>query len=68
MQKVLTQLKKNEGYISIETIIVAGLIIGLGAFAISQFQNSANGVTETALDQVNDVQSNYDNLPGNATP
>jgi len=65
MQKVLTQLKKNEGYISIETIIVAGLIIGLGAFAISQFQNSANGVTETALDQVNDVQSNYDNLPGN---
>jgi len=65
MQKVLTQLKKNEGYVSIEVIIVAGLIIGLGAFAISQFQQSADGVTQTALDQVNDVQTNYDNLPGN---
>ena len=62
MQKVVNKLRKNEGYVSIETIIVAGLIIGLGALAISAFQKSADGITTTALNRVEDVQDNYDGL------
>lgn len=63
MQKLMTGLKKNSGYVSIETVIVAGLIIGLGAFSIASFQGSSTKVTDTALDQVNSVQENYDKLP-----
>jgi Tfp pilus assembly protein PilV len=62
MQKVMTKLKKNSGYVSIETVIVAGLIIGLGALSIASFQTSSNGVTSKALGQVNKVQTNYDGL------
>jgi Tfp pilus assembly protein PilV len=62
MQKVLNFMRKNSGYVSIETVIVAGLIIGLGALSISSFQGSANGVTGKALTQVNNVQNNYDGL------
>ena len=62
MNKVVNFLRKREGYVSIETVIVAGLIIGLGALSISSFQTSANGVTSKALTQVNGVQSNYTNL------
>ena len=62
MQKVVNKLRKSEGYIAIEMIIVAGLIIGLGALAIASFQTEANGVTGKALKQVNDVQKNYDGL------
>lgn len=62
MQKVVNVLRKKAGYVSIETVIVAGLIIGLGALSISSFQSSANGVTSRALKQVDDVQTNYDGL------
>ena len=62
MQKVINKLRKNEGYVSIETIIVSGLLIGLGALAVSAFQNSADGITTRALNQVEGVQNNYDAL------
>jgi hypothetical protein len=62
VQKVMNFMRKNSGYVSIETVIVAGLIIGLGALSISSFQGSANGVTGKALAQVNNVQNNYDGL------
>ncbi|PLS15024.1 hypothetical protein CVD28_24400 [Bacillus sp. M6-12] len=63
MQKTINALRKNSGYVSIETVIVAGLIIGLGAFAITSFQGASNGVRDTAIEQVKAVQTNYENLP-----
>ena len=62
MQKLINKMRKKAGYVSIETVIVAGLVIGLGALSISSFQTSANGVTKTALEQVDNVQSNYEGL------
>jgi Tfp pilus assembly protein PilV len=62
MQKAINTLRKNSGYVSIETVIVAGLIIGLGALSISSFQTSSNGVTTKALSQVDSVQTNYTGL------
>ncbi len=64
MERLVNTLRKNMGYISIETVIVAGLIIGLGALSISAFQTSANGVTSKALTEVNNIQTNYQNLQG----
>lgn len=62
MQKLVNTLRKKSGYVSVEIIIVAGLLIGLGALSISSFQTSANKVTSKALQQVEDVQDNYDGL------
>jgi len=67
MQKLMTGMKKKEGYIAIETIIVAGLIIGLGALSIAAFQSASNNVTTTALTKVSDVQSNYGAIVGPGT-
>jgi F0F1-type ATP synthase membrane subunit c/vacuolar-type H+-ATPase subunit K len=68
MQKVMNFMRKNSGYVSIETVIVAGLIIGLGALSISSFQGSANGVTGKALAKVSSVQNNYDSLSAPQVP
>ena len=62
MRNLVNTLRKKSGYVSIETIIVAGLLIGLGSLSISSFQASSNKVTSKALAQVEDVQSNYDNI------
>ncbi|WCK57689.1 hypothetical protein PP175_27010 (plasmid) [Aneurinibacillus sp. Ricciae_BoGa-3] len=64
MYKIVNTLRKNSGYVSIETVIVAGLVIGLGALSISAFQTSANGVTNQALAKVHSVQTNYNGLTG----
>lgn len=45
MQKLLTKINKKEGYISIETIIIGGLLIGLGSFLIVNFTNSGHALT-----------------------
>ena len=62
MKKIINTLRKKAGYVSIETIIVAGLLIGLGSLSISSFQTSSNKVTSKALSQVEKVQTNYDNI------
>lgn len=61
-ERIVNALRKKEGYISIETIIVAGLIIGLGAVSIGNFQTSANGVVDTATTTVSNVQQRYNQL------
>ena len=62
MRNLVNTLRKKSGYVSIETIIVAGLLIGLGSLSISSFQASSNKVTSKALTQVENVQNNYDNI------
>lgn len=55
MRKMLNQLKNKAGFISIETVIVAGLMIGLGAFAVTQLYITGQTTTEDAIDRVNQV-------------
>lgn len=55
MKKIYKQLKEKAGYISIETVIVAGLMIGLGAFAITQLYMTGQATTDDAIDRVNQV-------------
>lgn len=62
IQKTVNRLRKNNGYISIETVIVAGLVIGLGAIAIASFQTSANHISQTSIGQINGVENSFSNL------
>lgn len=52
MKNIAKKIKNTKGYVSIETIVVAGLIIGMGVVALMAFQNKANNITNSALDKV----------------
>lgn len=52
---MLKKIQEKSGFISIETIIVAGLMIALGAYAISEFYTIAQMQTDRALNNVNRV-------------
>ena len=54
---MLKQLQEKAGFISIEVIIVAGLMIALGAFAIQKFYVMGQATTEDALANVEKVMS-----------
>ncbi|MFF2531489.1 hypothetical protein ACFVS2_21515 [Brevibacillus sp. NPDC058079] len=55
MKQVLNTLKSKAGFISIETVIVAGLMIALGAYAVTQLYMAGQSTTEKAIDNVNKV-------------
>ena len=59
MRKMLEMIKNSKGYISIETVIVAGLIIGLGVFTISAFQTSSVSVANKALNNIKTANNSY---------
>lgn len=52
MKNVLANIKNSRGYISVETIVVAGLVIGVGVTAFMAFQSRANTLTNGALTKV----------------
>lgn len=52
MKNVVSKVKNSKGYVSIETIVVAGLVIGIGVVAFMAFQTKANTITNQALDKV----------------
>ena len=52
MNKMLTKIKESKGYVSIETIVVAGLVIGVGVVAFMAFQTKANKITDGSLNKV----------------
>lgn len=55
MNKMLAKIKETKGYVSIETIVVAGLVIGVGVVAFMAFQGKANTITNKALEKVDDA-------------
>lgn len=59
MKKIL---KSKLGYVCIETLIIAGLFISLGGLSIQSFIDSSNGITVTSVNQIEDVQANWDTL------
>ncbi|WPS85412.1 hypothetical protein SMD22_01930 (plasmid) [Brevibacillus halotolerans] len=55
MNSVMKAFKEKGGFISIETVIVAGLMIALGAYAITQLYTTGQSTTDAAIDNVNKV-------------
>ena len=60
MEKFLMNIKNSKGYVSIETLIVAGLIIGFGAFFIAKFVKSGKDVGSSAVNHVTEAQTSMD--------
>lgn len=52
MKKFVKKIKNSKGYVSIETIVVAGLVIGIGVVAFMAFQSKANTITNNSLNKV----------------
>lgn len=52
---MLNKLQEKAGFISIETIIVAGLMVALGAYALSEFYTIGQMQTDRAMNSVNRV-------------
>lgn len=57
MKNVIAKVKNTKGYVSIETIVVAGLVIGIGVVAFMAFQTKANKITNNALDKVEEASN-----------
>lgn len=55
MKNIVAKVKNSKGYISIETIVVAGLVIGVGVVAFMAFQQKANTITNSSLQKVEDA-------------
>lgn len=56
MRKVLDEIRNTKGYISIEVVIVAGMILALGSTQITTIFNASGDVSERSISYVNDVQ------------
>lgn len=52
---MLKKLKEKQGYISLETVIIAGLMIGFGAYAMTALFSLAEPVVQNALTQISSV-------------
>ena len=53
IQKFINTLRKGEGYISVEVVIVAGLMIGIGTYAIFEFYQVGRCVSDESIEKVN---------------
>lgn len=56
MKRFINTLRKCGGYIGVEVVIVAGLMIGIGAYAIANFYGVAQELTDNAIKKINEVQ------------
>lgn len=52
---MLKKLKEKQGYISLETVIIAGLMIGFGAYAMTEFFSIAQIMLHHSMNLIDDV-------------
>lgn len=63
MKAVLNRIQNSKGFVSLEVIMIAGIIIVLGAAIMMIFNGSAKNITETANNQLMEANDtmNQDN-------
>ena len=55
MKKTLKKLKEKSGFVSLETIVVAGTIMALAVYACYHFTVAGTVSTDFSIDKINDV-------------
>lgn len=55
MNKILTNMKKSNGYVSIEGVIVSGLVFGIGTFLVIRFGAEGQALTVQGTTNVESV-------------
>ena len=54
----MSKIKETKGYVLIETVIVRGIVIGIGGVAYMAFQNKSDGLVENSsniVEEANDT-------------
>lgn len=64
MKKLLAKVKNSRGFVSLETIGIAMIVIGIAGLLMLKFK----GTVTNASDQINDqIQSNVQNIKTDGT-
>lgn len=67
MKKIANLVKERKGYVGIEVIVIAGMIIGLGLISISIFSSTSSKVTQENLTKIDNsvedmhINTNFNN-------
>ena len=57
MKKIIDLIRKNEGYISVELIIVIGLIFMLGGYGLKRYNKASKKMTGVSIDKLKEVNT-----------
>lgn len=52
---MLKKLQEKAGFVSLETIIVTGVVIALGLYGLSQYQGVSKLAIDASVDKVTEV-------------
>lgn len=52
---MLKKLQEKAGFVSLETIIVTGVVIALGLYGLTQYQDVGKLAINTSVDKVTEV-------------
>lgn len=55
MKKLLAKVKESKGFVSLEVIVIAVIVIALAAFIMLNFRDTADNASDTANSQINDT-------------
>ena len=55
MKNFVKKLQAKAGYVSIETVVIAGLMIGLGALIIGNLSDAGESVATNAITKIESV-------------
>lgn len=67
MKKMLNKIKAKNGYVSIETVIIAGLLIALAVVILSGLKKKADKLSGQGSSQLNNADKEYADLIGGST-
>mgnify|MGYP000953610707 CR=1 FL=1 len=54
---MLKRLQEKAGFVSLETIIVTGVVIALGLYGLTQYQGAGKVAIDASVDKVTEVLS-----------
>lgn len=52
IKKLIHKLQKSGGYVSVETVVIGGLLLSLGAFIFTEFFFNAREIVAMGADKV----------------
>lgn len=67
MKNIIKKIKNSKGYVGIEVVLIAGMIIGFGVVVITHFRTSSTMMTEDSFNRINNsiedmhVNTNFNN-------
>lgn len=62
IEHYINLLKKNNGYIAIETIIISGMILGLGALTLGGFGDNSSSLVNVSNNTITHTNNLFNSL------